>query len=447
MRENRSTQLVVGAGLPGIVASYFLAERGFQVVLLDSAPSIGGLLRSYEFEGLFYDYGTHFASRTGISNLDKFLFGGFEKEWIEFPCLRAANFWNGVLNEANDNPDLNTLGRDWHDHCLAELLSAPGWLEEKKPDSARQYLMAEYGPTLIDKFFDPVFQKFTGRTSEQLHHQANKLFNLRRFAVLDPSSTLELKRSERFDAKVSFHHRDDFYGHQSSLYPCSGGIGRWIDQLRSKLEMAGVQIMTGAEVEHIEVAGDRLTKISSSGFEIHPKDVFWAGSPAILCKLAGVALECKQPEMRSSILVGLKCESPFLSDSQYCTVFDPGFEAFRVTFYDNFREVGEDSDRFAASVEFLIKPEKISANDWMHLAEMEMRRMGLIDAKAKVSSRHQKVILNGFPVQSNDVIANLAEQVELVRQFENVRLIGRASGEGWFLNDLIKNTYALAMEV
>lgn len=447
MRENRSTQLVVGAGVPGIVASYVLAERGFQVVLLDSAPEIGGLLRSYDFEGFSYDYGTHFANRTGIPKLDNILFGGFEKEWIEFPCLKAANFWNGVLNEANDNPNLNTLARDGHDHCLTELLSAPGWLDEKTADNARQYLIAEYGPTLIDKFFDPVFQKFTGRTSEQLHHQANQLFNLRRFAVLDPSATLELKRSERFDAKVSFHHRDHFTGNRTSLYPRSGGIGRWIDQLRSKLEMAGVQIITGAGVEHIELSGDQVTKVSSGKFETHPKNVFWAGAPAILCKLAGIALECKQSEMRSTILVGLECDSPFLSDCQYCTVFDPSFEAFRVTLYDNFREAGQDLGRYAASVEFIIEPARISAKDWMHLAEMEMRRMGLIAVKAKVFSRHQKVISNGFPVQTNQAVANLAEQVELVRQFENVRLIGRASGEGWFLNDLIKNTYALAMGV
>jgi len=445
MRQYRSTTLVVGAGLPGIVASYALAERGYQVVLLDSAPAVGGLLRSYQYDGFSYDYGTHFASRTGIPDLDNILFGGFESEWLEFPSLKAANFWNGVLNESSDNPDLNTLGQDCHNHCLAELLSAQGWMDEKAPDNARQYLQAEYGPLLIEKFFDPVFQKFIGRTSEQLHHQANQLFNLRRFAVLDPSATTELKSSKRFDAKVSFHHRDHFNGHRTSLYPRSGGIGRWIDQLRSKLEFAGVHIVTGSGVEHIELSGNQVSKVFSKGFVINPTNIFWSGAPAIFCKLAGIPLGCKQLEMRSTILVGLECDSPFLSDCQYCTVFDTSYEAFRITLYDNFRSSTEETGRYAASVEFMIEPSRISATNWVHLAEMEMRRMRLIDVNTRVLSRHQKVISNGFPIQTNEALKNLAEQGKLVGQFENVHLIGRASGESWFLNDLIKRTYALVV--
>lgn len=447
MKGDRSTQLVVGAGLPGIAASLALAGRGDDVVLLDSAPEIGGLLRSYEVEGFSYDYGTHFANRTGIAELDEFLFGGFESEWIDFPALRAGNFWNGVLNEANDNPDLNTLGRDGHDRCLAELLTAPGWVGDETPEDARQYLFAEYGPSLIEGFFDPVFKKFTGLTSDGLHHQANQLFNLRRFAVLDPSATLELKRSARFDAKVSFHHRDHFAGHRTCMYPRSGGVGRWIEQLGSKLEKAGVKVVAGVGIERIEVSDGRVTKVSAGDLEVVPRNVFWAGAPAVFCKLAGMALEGKRPEIRATVLAGLECDKPFLSDCQYCTVFDPGFEAFRVTLYDNFRGGGAGLGRHAASVEFMIDPARIPSHDWSLLAETEMRRMGLIEEGAKVTARHEKVVANGFPVQTNEAVAGLAQQVEAVREFENVRLIGRASGEGWFLDGLIRRAYAVAMEV
>jgi phytoene dehydrogenase-like protein len=64
MKASHSSHVVVGAGLPGIAASLALAKRGLDVVLLDSAPEIGGLLRSYEVDGFAFDYGTHFANRT-----------------------------------------------------------------------------------------------------------------------------------------------------------------------------------------------------------------------------------------------------------------------------------------------------------------------------------------------------------------------------------------------
>jgi protoporphyrinogen oxidase len=447
MKDNRSTQLVVGAGLPGIAASLALANRGFEVVLLDSAPEIGGLLRSYEVDGYSYDFGTHFANRTGIAELDEMLFGGFESEWIDFPALRAGNVWNGVLNGSNDNPDLNTLGREGHDRCLAELLAAPGWPGGRVPGNAREYLLAEYGPSLVEKFFDPVFRKFTGLTSDGLHHQANLLFNLRRFAVLDPSATAELKRSERFDERVSFHHRDHFSGHRTCMYPRNGGIGRWIEQLEGKLKKAGVKVVTGAGIGSLSVSGGRVTEVSSAGLELAPENVFWAGAPAIFCKLAGIDLEGRKPEMRATVLAGLECDRPFLSDCQYCTIFDPGFAAFRVTLYDNFRGSGGTDGRHAATVEFMIDPAEVPARDWSLLAESEMRRMGLIEEGARVTARHQKVVSNGFPVQTNETVSGLAAQVEAVRKYENVRLIGRASGEGWFLDVLIRRAYGMAMEV
>jgi protoporphyrinogen oxidase len=447
MRGGPTTQLVVGAGLPGIAASLALAGRGDEVVLLDSAPEIGGLLRSYEVDGFFYDYGTHFANRTGIAELDEFLFGGFESEWIEFPALRAGNFWNGVLNEANDNPDLNTLGRNGHDRCLAELLTAPGWGGDKTPEDARQYLLAEYGPSLVDRFFDPVFKKFTGLTSHSLHYQANQLFNLRRFAVLDPSATLELKRSARFDAKVSFHHRDHFAGHRTCMYPQAGGIGKWIEQLGSKLEKAGVRVVAGMGIEHIEVSDGRVTKVCAGDLVVVPQNVFWAGAPTVFCKLVGIALEGKRPEFRATVLAGLECNRPFLSNCQYCTVFDPEFEAFRVTLYNNFRGGGARLGRHTTTVEFMIDPARIHSQDWSFLAEVELRRMGLIESGAEVIARHEKAIFNGFPVQTNEMVLGLARQVEAIKQFNNVHLIGRASGEGWFLDSLIKNAYYRASEI
>ena len=245
------TFVVVGAGLPGIAASLALANAGREVVLIDSAPEIGGLLRSYEVDGFAFDYGTHFANRTGIADLDELLFGSIEGEWLEFPVLRAGNVWNGTINSISDNPDLNSLGPERHDRCLAELLAAPGWRGQREPDNAREFLTAEYGPALVAGFFDPVLKKFTGRFPESLHHRANLLFNLKRFAVLDASATRELKCSERFDGRVAYHHRDHFEGHRPCLYPSRGGIGRWIEQLERKLRSAGVRILTGARIERI----------------------------------------------------------------------------------------------------------------------------------------------------------------------------------------------------
>lgn len=445
MKASHSSHVVVGAGLPGIAASLALAKRGLDVVLLDSAPEIGGLLRSYEVDGFAFDYGTHFANRTGIDELDDLLFGGFESEWIEFPALRAGNRWNGVLNEANDNPDVNTLGRDLHDRCLAELLSAPGWTSDEAPGSARRYLLAEYGPTLVSEFFDPVLKKFTGLASEDLHHQANRLFNLKRFAVLDPSSTDELKRSERFDAKVSFHHRDRFGGHRACLYPRSGGIGTWIGQLAGKLEAAGVEVRSDARIEGIGTEGDRVGHLLVNGDRIGVDHLIWTAAPAAFCKLAGTGFDGPRPQSRATVLAGLVFDRPFLTDCHYVTVFEPLLKSFRATFYPNFRNDGQ--GRHAATLEFMCGPHEMEGSDWIVTAVDELSEMGTVAEDARLLSGHVKFIPNGFPVQTNESVEGLARQVESIRNFANVDLGGRSSGEGWFLDGLIRGAYEAALKV
>jgi protoporphyrinogen oxidase len=445
MGDSLSRCVVVGAGLPGITASLALAKGGREVVLLDAAPSIGGLLCSYDVGGFSFDYGTHFANKSGIAGLDDLLFGGYNSEWREFPVLRAGNFWNGKLNESSDNPDLNTLGAEKHDRCLSELLLASGWQGDSSADNAKEFLIAEYGPYLVETFFDPVFRKFTGLSSESLHHQANLLFNLKRFAVLDPDATTELKRSVRYDAKVSYHHREHFNGHKPCFYPIEGGIGRWIEQLEEKIHQYGIKLITNANIESVSIADGRIDKLVFDRKEIIVDELFWGVAPAIFCKLAGIRIEGSKPAARSTVLVGVEIDKPFETDCHYFTVFDDNFKSFRVTLYDNFRSAHP--GRHAATVEFMVEPREVQSIDWQVLAESELRGMGVLGTGTTVLARHQKIVANGFPVQTNATIAGLASQSLVVKGFTNVHLVGRGSGEGWFLDGLVRNAYKTSLEL
>lgn len=437
--------VVVGAGLPGITASLALAKRGKNVVLADAAPEIGGLLQSYEADGGVYDFGTHFANRTGVAELDELLFGGEEPDWVEFPVLLAGNYWCGRLNDATDTPDLNAAGREVHDRGLAELLAAPGWNATEEASNARDYLVAEYGPTLVESFFDPVFRKFTGAGSEELHSRANLLFNLKRVAVLDAAATAELKKSPRFDGKVAFHHRDDFDGHRPCIYPREGGIGNWIKGLEAKLAEAGVRVLTGCGVRGIETDGDRVVSLTLGEETVPVEAVVWSVAPAAFCHAAGLPIEGTRPLSRATVLAGIECDRPFLSDLHYITVFDPALASFRVTLYPNFRN--ESPPRHLATVEFIVDPAEVPGRDWKSLGLAEMKRMGLAAEEAVAVASHERTIPVGFPVPTGSSVAGLAAQAKRVGDYANVRLVGRASGTGWFLDGLIRHAYATAMDL
>lgn len=445
MPKPRARSVVVGAGLPGIVASFILARTGREVLLLDSAPSIGGLLRSYDVAGFSFDYGTHFANKTGIEDLDDFLFGGFESEWREFPFLKAGNFWNGKLNEVSENPDLNALGREKHNRCLLEVLVAQGWRGGSVADNAREFLVSEYGPYLVEVFFDPVLRKFTGLSSESLHHQVNLLFNLRRFAVLDCHATSELKRSSCYDRKISFHHRDNFKGHRPSLYPRVGGIGNWIEQLETKMHQYGIKVVLDAKIERISISMDKVDKLVFNSKEIPLDELVWGVAPAAFLNLARIKADCRKPSARATVLVGLEMNRPLETTCYFFTVFDDTFKSFRTTVYDNFRCAP--TRRHAVTVEFMVDPCEVGSFDWSRLAESELRGMGVLSSSTKIVGSHKKVVANGFPVQTNTSVDALANQSSVIKEFKNVGLVGRGNGKGWFLDGLLRDAYETAVKL
>jgi hypothetical protein len=152
-----------------------------------------------------------------------------------------------------------------------------------------------------------------------------------------------------------------------------------------------------------------------------------------------------KPEFRSSVLVGLVFDRKFTTDCHYVTVFDPNYNSFRITLYNNFRQT--ESESFSATVEFMVSPDETDSLYWVDVAVDEMVKMGLCTSDAVLKKHHIKIIPNGFPVQSNQSIEKLDEQIKKVKLFDNVHLIGRAGGEGWFLDGLIRQAHEIATVV
>ena len=67
--------VVVGGGVVGLLASYLATKNFENVFLVERSNEIGGLLGSFERNGVIYDYGTHVPALTGIDDLDEILYG------------------------------------------------------------------------------------------------------------------------------------------------------------------------------------------------------------------------------------------------------------------------------------------------------------------------------------------------------------------------------------
>ena len=55
----KSKVIVIGGGLSGLISSYELLKRGYDVEIIESSDSVGGLAKSIPWNGDYIDLGPH----------------------------------------------------------------------------------------------------------------------------------------------------------------------------------------------------------------------------------------------------------------------------------------------------------------------------------------------------------------------------------------------------
>ncbi|NUM36307.1 MAG: NAD(P)/FAD-dependent oxidoreductase [Candidatus Brocadiae bacterium] len=92
-------QIIIGAGLSGLVQAAILAQEGFKVCLLESSPIPGGYLQTFSRKGYKFDVGFHYM---GSTNIDRPLYKLFKNIQIfdRLPiCHYEGDFYQVVWND------------------------------------------------------------------------------------------------------------------------------------------------------------------------------------------------------------------------------------------------------------------------------------------------------------------------------------------------------------
>ena len=145
--------LVVGGGIVGITSAYFAKRDGNEVILVESSDSLGGLLKSDCNEHGCFDYGTHIASKTGIAELDDFLFSDFDKDnSYKFNIGKSGNFYKDKLSDISPFVNTNHIDISIYQQGCSELELA----NNKFGENLKETLINRYG----DTFYQYIF-KFT----------------------------------------------------------------------------------------------------------------------------------------------------------------------------------------------------------------------------------------------------------------------------------------------
>ena len=428
--------VIVGGGIAGLTAALVLAGRNCRVTLVEKGDQIGGLLGSTRFgEQGEFDFGTHFASETGIPELDRLLFGE-QTDMQFFDRLNPATFFQGRLGEGSSSIDLRDLPEAEYAKGLAEMLVAE---EVTQPDTLATELGGRFGVTWREAVFAPIMKKFFGLAPDELSPGAGGYFGLSRVRILDPAATRELKLSSRYDSRIAFHEAHEGRPSLRAAYPRGAGLGNWIAELEVKIRAAGVEIVTGRAVSRVLHKDGAVDAIVMGKDELPCDHVVWSIAPYFLLVLARLPHESKRPELLRTSLHHYEFDRPFKSGSHYVTCYDPAFRSFRVTLYPNFCSV--ECGRYTVTVEVLHR-ELANLDDLTGKLVAELKGMGLVAEDAGLKWSTSDVVAEGFPIPTSDFMRLRNEQSDqAMNAFVNVSLVGRAKGDCFFLSDVIRDAF------
>lgn len=160
----KSKVIVIGGGLSGLISSYELLKRGYDVEIIESSDSVGGLAKSIPWNGDYIDLGPHIY-HTPDKDIEKY----WKKEFKNLLFEREHWAKNYKNDDFYDYPIsrqfINSLDSSTRKKIFQELKKS-----KKDPNAKNffEYTLALAGPTLQKMFFIDYPEKVWGMSTKNL---------------------------------------------------------------------------------------------------------------------------------------------------------------------------------------------------------------------------------------------------------------------------------------
>jgi protoporphyrinogen oxidase len=313
---NKEKIVILGAGVGGLAAGYFLTRTGkYQVTVLEKEPVIGGLCASFEHDGFVLDYGAHklYSVIPGVLDEVTSLMGErllrlpkknrlfLDGHLVDYP-LKLGNLAK-VLGPVR----FLKLGLGY----AVQFVS--GLFRRRPPRSYEEYIIRRFGRPTYELVFEPLAEKVWGDPAS-LHPEMART-RLPASGGMDLILKLLGLRKETADTNAEF-----FY------YPRSG-FGDWPQALAEGIRAQGGEVLTSVDVQRLEMKDGKVaTVLSKVQNETKRFDCDYLISSLPLPLLGRMVFGDKDPEFnraveglqfRHLVLVYISVKRPLVLEDQW----------------------------------------------------------------------------------------------------------------------------------
>ncbi len=417
---------VVGAGPSGLTAAYQLLKAGHSVILLERDSRIGGLAKSYNYDGHVFDTGPKRFHTEDPIVLD------FIKEIIQDSVLQISRstevyFLKKYFEWPLKTRELFKMPWPVIGRCAVDLIKAK---KIQDPHSFREFIISKYGPTLYEIFFAPYTGKFLRWDPKDIHSDwASTGINR---TVIDKriktNTLLDILKVLVLPEKVDTHF----------LYPMQGGFGGFYERLLARCqEYPQFSLLLNNSVGQLTKEEESLGIRTKDGKSISCTHLIWSGN---LNYLANLIASQQNVHYLNTIFYNLICRQEGISHqrSQWIYVSRGDSLISRITCMKEFAPytckngyynvICELTDSQAKPFYFL-NPERYKDK----ILE-ELKGMAFLKDSRFVEGVQINPVVDTYPVYHRHYTRDFASIAGQVKKFSpRIHLLGRC-GAFWYNN-------------
>jgi protoporphyrinogen oxidase len=418
--------VVVGAGVAGLVTAHLLSENGAKVIVIEREAAIGGLAKSFSYDGFTFDVGPH-RFHTENPNikayLDRVLLGHstafprrsevyFQGKYYRWPLHPKNLIQLPVPLALKSSIDLAINGRKTYGNVSFE-----------------DYVLRQYGPTLYEHFFKGYSIKFLGIHPKETHPDWAKVGINR--AIIDDKLQMQNLAQLAKTTLLQFNKAEiDF------LYP-KGGLYKTWEKVAELIEARGGRILTGTSArlvgsgEHIEA----VVAENEHGLErIEPSLVIWTAPITLACAQLNLDVP-RLPYLATlifNVLVGAECPREY----QWCYYGADDIVFSRVSIPKFFSDDTCPRGTTGLCVEVTCRE---GDDRWRYAERLtdwvvdDLVKVGLVKTRKDVQDVRVERVKETYPIYHGQYPAELEKARKQLSKFSNLQLAGR-TGMFWYNN-------------
>jgi protoporphyrinogen oxidase len=418
---------ILGGGLAGLSAAYSLAEEGVDVEVLEKEDKVGGLARSFEYDGFTYDLGPHRFHTQDQKIIDHFkrLMGGEfgEKDRVS-RILLAGRFFDYPLKVGNamfTMPPLTTA------RIVSDYLGikAKNMFRRVPDDNFENWVVNRFGWKLYDIYFKVYTEKTWGIPCTRLSAD----WAAQRITLLSLWDTFIKTVNKSKDTPRTYVSR--FY------YPTSGGIGRLSEEYAKAITGKGGKIRLDSTVRAVRLDGDRIAEVAYDGgtAKIGAEDTVFSTIP--VTELVG-AITPKPPKevldataklsFRSIVFVHLMFDRERISNDHWIYLPELKYLANRVSESKNFNEGNAPKGKTIIGAEITCQK---GDETWNESADTLAKRVledmvavGLAKREEYAGCRMHHME-HAYPIYDLEYHKNMETVMGYLKTIKNMRFFGR----------------------